>query len=75
MERIKYSKIKSLIHFIKFKKPAPSGFILYFGKRGSGKSANIAKRFYIWKKKQKRIYDSFYSNIKINTDDTDTYYL
>lgn len=63
-----YSKFKSFINFHKFKKHYPSGLIIMFGQRGTGKSTDIAKQFYQEYKKHlkgKSCYSNFYTNVKL----------
>lgn len=74
---IKYSKIRSALNYFKSNIPAPSGLIITFGSRGSGKSTDIAKDFYRWKTKHKdyKSYNDFYTNIYINTTDEHYHYL
>lgn len=75
---MKYSKFKSLKNYLKPKNQCPSGAIIKFGQRGCGKSTDIAKAFYKFDKqckKNKNIYDYFYTNVKINTDNQNYKYL
>lgn len=72
------NKFKSLITYIKTKKPAPSGSIIKFGSRGCGKSTDIAKAFYYYDlkcSKNKQVYDNFYTNVNINTNNPRYHYL
>lgn len=78
MERLKYSKLKSIKNYLKIKKVADSGCIIKFGNRGCGKSTDIAKeylRFLKAKNKGKCQYKYFYTNIKMNIDHESYKYL
>lgn len=74
-QKIKYSKTKSWWHFHHDKKPAPSGFIVTFGKRGCGKSATIAKRYLKWLRKEQKKYSAFYSNVSFTIPNENSFYL
>lgn len=75
--KIKYSKLNSFKHFIFGKKQAPSGLIIEFGNRGSGKSTDIAKDELLWEKRSKEFstYTDFYSNVRINTTNPNYHYI
>lgn len=75
--KVKYSKLKSWIDFYKSKKPLPSGLIICFGARGSGKSTDIAKDELNWEKQKKEFkgYTDFYTNVYINTHNPHYHYL
>ena len=73
--KVKYSKFISRHHFFKDPKPAPSGLIIAFGKRGCGKSATIAKKYYTWLKKEQGVYSAFYSNVHFTIVNPNSYYL
>lgn len=73
--KIKYSKLKSWRKFIKSPRMAPSGLIIIFGNRGSGKSATIAKRYFKWLKKDIKTYHNFYSNIEFNIEHENSHFL
>lgn len=73
--KVKYSKIESAKEFFKGKKPAPSGLIITFGQRGSGKTTMIAKDYLKWLKKDNAIYNDFYSNTEFKLKTKETHYL
>lgn len=73
--RVKYSKISSWKRFYSTPRMAPSGLIIIFGNRGSGKSATIAKRYLKWLKNETHIYKNFYSNIEFNVSHEGSRYL
>lgn len=74
-KRVKYKKFRSWLNFHKQKKPAPSGLIITFGARGSGKSATIAKRYLKWLRKEQSVYKGFYSNIEFTIPNPNSHYL
>lgn len=77
IKKVKYSKLKSFKNFVFGKKQAPSGLIIVFGSRGTGKSTDIAKDELRWENKHKdfKAYTDFYTNVKINTNNEHYHYL
>lgn len=75
MNKIHYSKFRSFFDFSRSKKPAPSGLVISFGNRGSGKTTNIAKDYLKWLKKDFKKYHSFYSNVEFNIVNDNCFYL
>lgn len=71
MEKLKYSKIRSLIDFYKRKKDfkSPSGLEIDFGPRGCGKTTIIAKYYYQFNN-GKLPYTNFYSNVSLHYYDS-----
>lgn len=73
-ERLKYSKFKSFIHFLKKKYHSPTGLEIDFGARGCGKTTVIAKYYYNFKK-GRLPFLHFYHNVPSLESSDNVHYL